>query len=322
MSNTFSPRTDGTVGKVAVRSQAHAAHLTIPLMLDAGSDIQDNNPTGPEHTEGGDSLAQAPARHTMQVAGATAVDASADQGRNSPTVSVAGNQIDGNQGGDSTGLDLRDGYIQVGLTTPLDYLLNIITALESDSVDPELLRVLQAASSIADIVPADIYTDFDNDHPIADRLQDALDAYMRRRGQNKTELLDYEGLDTTRARLHSEKGGVVATEESRESGIDSKFGATESDRPRVLPAYLNDNPPRAHHQREAQDLSDVGMLERATPAPLGNHIDSNKGIDSNNRIDSNYGIDSKSRAGLENRIDPREMNRSTLRMCAIEQKIL
>ena len=63
MSNTFSPRTDGTVGKVAVRSQAHAAHLTIPLMLDAGSDIQDNNPTGPEHTEGGDSLAQAPARH-------------------------------------------------------------------------------------------------------------------------------------------------------------------------------------------------------------------------------------------------------------------
>ena len=50
MSNTFSPRTDGTVGKVAVRSQAHAAHLTIPLMLDAGSDIQDNNPTGPEHT--------------------------------------------------------------------------------------------------------------------------------------------------------------------------------------------------------------------------------------------------------------------------------
>ena len=81
MSNTFSPRTDGTVGKVAVRSQAHAAHLTIPLMLDAGSDIQDNNPTGPEHTEGGDSPAQAPARHTMQVAGATAVDASADQGR-------------------------------------------------------------------------------------------------------------------------------------------------------------------------------------------------------------------------------------------------
>ena len=63
MSNTFSPRTDGTVGKVAVRSQAHAAHLTIPLMLDAGSDIQDNNPTGPEHTEGGDSPAQAPARH-------------------------------------------------------------------------------------------------------------------------------------------------------------------------------------------------------------------------------------------------------------------
>ena len=63
MSNTFSPRTDGTVGKVAVRSQAHAAHLTIPLMLDAGSNIQDNNPTGPEHTEGGDSLAQAPARH-------------------------------------------------------------------------------------------------------------------------------------------------------------------------------------------------------------------------------------------------------------------
>ena len=64
MSNTFSPRTDGTVGKVAVRSQAHAAHLTIPLMLDAGSDIQDNNPTGPEHTEGGDSTAQAPARHS------------------------------------------------------------------------------------------------------------------------------------------------------------------------------------------------------------------------------------------------------------------
>ena len=63
MSNTFSPRTDGTVGKVAVRSQAHAAHLTIPLMLDAGSDIQDNNPTGPEHTEGGDSTAQAPALH-------------------------------------------------------------------------------------------------------------------------------------------------------------------------------------------------------------------------------------------------------------------
>ena len=64
MSNTFSPRTDGTVGKVAVRSQAHAAHLTIPLMLNAGIDIQDNNPTGPEHTEGGDSPAQAPARHT------------------------------------------------------------------------------------------------------------------------------------------------------------------------------------------------------------------------------------------------------------------
>ena len=67
MSNTFSPRTDGTVGKVAVRSQAHAAHLTIPLMLDAGSDIQDNNPTGPEHTEGGDSPAQAPARHRSVV---------------------------------------------------------------------------------------------------------------------------------------------------------------------------------------------------------------------------------------------------------------
>ena len=52
-----------TVGKVAVRSQAHAAHLTIPLMLDAGIDTQDNNPTGPEHTEGGDSPAQAPALH-------------------------------------------------------------------------------------------------------------------------------------------------------------------------------------------------------------------------------------------------------------------
>ena len=74
MSNTFSPRTDGTVGKVAVRSQAHAAHLTIPLMLDAGNDIQDNNPTGPEHTEGGDSPAQAPARHTpLAVAAAAAV---------------------------------------------------------------------------------------------------------------------------------------------------------------------------------------------------------------------------------------------------------
>ena len=69
MSNTFSPRTDGTVGKVAVRSQAHAAHLTIPLMLDAGSDIQDNNPTGPEHTEGGDSPAQAPALHNEQSSG-------------------------------------------------------------------------------------------------------------------------------------------------------------------------------------------------------------------------------------------------------------
>ena len=65
MSNTFSPRTDGTVGKVAVRSQAHAAHLTIPLMLDAGIDTQDNNPTGPEHAEGGDSPAQAPALHTI-----------------------------------------------------------------------------------------------------------------------------------------------------------------------------------------------------------------------------------------------------------------
>ena len=72
MSNTFSPRTDGTVGKVAVRSQAHAAHLTIPLMLDAGNDIQDNNPTGPEHTEGGDSTAQAPALHSSAPTGPAA----------------------------------------------------------------------------------------------------------------------------------------------------------------------------------------------------------------------------------------------------------
>ena len=110
MSNTFSPRTVGGTGKAAARSQAHAAHLTIPLMLHAGNDMQhDNQPTtGHEHqSEGGDSPAQAPALHTMQVAGATAVDVSADQGRNSPTVSVAGNQ-----GGDFTGLDARYGYFQ------------------------------------------------------------------------------------------------------------------------------------------------------------------------------------------------------------------
>ena len=67
MSNTFSPRTEGPVGKAAARSQAHAANLTIPLMLNAGSDIHDNNnTTGSEHKhEGGDSAsAQAPALHT------------------------------------------------------------------------------------------------------------------------------------------------------------------------------------------------------------------------------------------------------------------
>ena len=79
MSNTFSPRTDGTVGKVAVRSQAHAAHLTIPLMLDAGNDIQDNNPTGPEHTEGGDSPAQAPARHSCAAMSVNKRDTAATQ---------------------------------------------------------------------------------------------------------------------------------------------------------------------------------------------------------------------------------------------------
>ena len=114
MSRTFSPRTDGGYGKAAARSQTHAAHLTIPQMLHAGNDMQDNNsPTGPEHTEGGDSPAQAPALHTMQAAGATAVDVSADQGRNSSTVSVAGTQ----QGsGDIFGIDLVDGYIQKDLT--------------------------------------------------------------------------------------------------------------------------------------------------------------------------------------------------------------
>ena len=59
----FSPRTDGTVGKAAARSQTHAANLTIPLMQNAGIDIQDNNPTGLKHNEGGDSAAQAPALH-------------------------------------------------------------------------------------------------------------------------------------------------------------------------------------------------------------------------------------------------------------------
>ena len=139
MSNTFSPRTVGGTGKAAARSQAHAAHLTIPLMLNAGNDMQhDNSPTGPEHTEGGDSPAQAPALHTTMVAGATAVDVSADQCRNSPTVSVAGKQ-----GGDFTGLDASNGYSQEDLTTPLGYLNSIISALDADSVDPEQLRVFK-----------------------------------------------------------------------------------------------------------------------------------------------------------------------------------
>ena len=95
MSNTFSPRTVGGTGKAAARSQAHAAHLTIPLMLNAGNDMQHYNQptTGHEHqSEGGDSPAQAPALHTTMVAGATAVDVSADQGRNSPADNVAGKQ--------------------------------------------------------------------------------------------------------------------------------------------------------------------------------------------------------------------------------------
>ena len=52
VSRTFSPRTDALFGKAAARSQADAAHLTIPQMLNAGNDMQVNNtPTGPEHTE-------------------------------------------------------------------------------------------------------------------------------------------------------------------------------------------------------------------------------------------------------------------------------
>ena len=46
-------------------------------MLNAGIDIQDNNPTGPEHNEGGDSAAQAPALHTkppMTTKNTTAMD--------------------------------------------------------------------------------------------------------------------------------------------------------------------------------------------------------------------------------------------------------
>jgi hypothetical protein len=64
------------------------------------------------------------------VAGATAVDVSADQCRNSPTVPVAGKQ-----GGDFTGLDASNGYSQEDLTTPLGYLNSIISALDADSVD-------------------------------------------------------------------------------------------------------------------------------------------------------------------------------------------
>ena len=141
MSNTLSPRTVGGTGKAAARSQAHAAHLTIPLMLNAGNDMQHYNQpiTGHEHqSEGGDSPAQAPALHTTMVAGATAVDVSADQCRNSPTVSVAGKQ-----GGDFTGLDASNGYSQEDLTTPLGYLNSIISALDADSVDPEQLRVFK-----------------------------------------------------------------------------------------------------------------------------------------------------------------------------------
>ena len=88
-------------------------------MLNAGNDMQhDNSPTGPEHTEGGDSPAQAPALHTTMVAGATAVDVSADQCRNSPADNVVGNQV-----GDFTGLDASNGYFQEDLTTPLEYIM-------------------------------------------------------------------------------------------------------------------------------------------------------------------------------------------------------
>ena len=69
MSNTFSPRTEGPVGKAAARSQTYAANLTIPLILNAGSDMQYNQQptTGHEHQhEGGDSSAQAPALHNLR----------------------------------------------------------------------------------------------------------------------------------------------------------------------------------------------------------------------------------------------------------------
>ena len=71
MSNTFSPRTEGPVGKAAARSQTYAANLTIPLILNAGSDMQYNQQptTGHEHQhEGGDSSAQAPALHKKPMA--------------------------------------------------------------------------------------------------------------------------------------------------------------------------------------------------------------------------------------------------------------
>ena len=75
MSNTFSPRTEGPVGKAAARSQTHAANLTIPSILNAGSDMQYNQQptTGHEHQhEGGDSSTQAPALHSEPDATGTA----------------------------------------------------------------------------------------------------------------------------------------------------------------------------------------------------------------------------------------------------------